>query len=264
MALSMSSDTSSILEIPNTISDVFMEDRISEYNYMDKVAIWKNSQHKNAANFAPTVLLIHPNRSWKIIAEQSFISQLSSKTTIIPFEEYGQYWKDRVATDFDFNTTIDSLLTIKVNLSENQLNKKISFVIKNGQKINKINVIDANNVQIPFSETEIRENEKLIYFTDSKFSYSDFQYDEKNIIKNLQVYPIPSNDIVNFKFSLINDAHISLVIYDELGNSVEEVVYADFELGNHTIKSNKKFAKGMYFYSIKFDNEELRGKLIIK
>ncbi len=264
LSLSMSADTSSILEIPNTISDVFVEERISEENYLNKVEIWKTAQHKYSENYSPTVLLIHPNRSWKIIAEQIFLSKLTEKTTIIPFEEYGFFWKDRVSTDFDFEISDDSTLIIRLKLSEIKLNKQLSFVIKNGRVIKKIKVLDENNKLIPFSESDIRVNEKLIYFSNTSFEYDFFNYDEKLKFSNLEVFPIPSDDFFNFNFKLINDSKVAITIFDELGNKVEEIINSHLELGNHKIKSTKILAKGLYFYSIIFDDQEIKGKVIVK
>ena len=264
LSLSMSADTSSILEIPNTISDVFVEERISEENYLNKVEIWKTAQHKYSENYSPTVLLIHPNRSWKIIAEQIFLSKLTEKTTIIPFEEYGFFWKDRVSTDFDFEISDDSTLIIRLKLSEIKLNKQLSFVIKNGRVIKKIKVLDENNKLIPFSESDIRVNEKLIYFSNTSFEYGFFKYDEKLKFSNLEVFPIPSDDFFNFNFKLINDSKVAITIFDELGNKVEEIINSHLELGNHKIKSTKILAKGLYFYSIIFDDQEIKGKVIVK
>ncbi len=263
LTLSMSSPISSILEIPNTISDVFMENRISEDNYMEKVAVWKSVQERNASNHAPTVLLIHPNRSWKVIAEQSFIRGLSTNTAIIPFEEYGAYWKDRQNTDFDFKQTPDSNLTIKVNLPGNEINKKLSFIVKNGMMLKEIQVVDSNQIALPFIQTKIHENDKLISFSKANYNHTIFTYDETSKLINLQVYPNPSTTNFNFKFSLINDAEISITIFDELGNRVEDTPKKHYELGNYQINNSNKFESGMYFYKLSVDDKLYYGKLIV-
>ncbi len=263
LTLSMTSDTSSILEIPNTISDVFMEDRISEDNYMDKVAIWKSVQLKNSFNHSPTVLLIHPNRLWKIVAEQSLIRGLSANTAIIPFEEYGIYWKDRVSTDFDFDISSDSNMIIQLNITEEKLNKSLSFSLKNGLALKNIQVLDAEGKIIHHSEQKLHDNDKLVYFSEIGFDHSIFTYDETSKLINYSVFPNPSNSIFNFKFSLINDANVSIQLYDELGNVVEEIMNQVIELGNHSISNMKKLNQGMYFYKISVDDQHYFGKVIV-
>jgi peptidoglycan/xylan/chitin deacetylase (PgdA/CDA1 family) len=263
LTLSMSSDTSSILEIPNTISDVFTEDRISEDNYMDKVAIWKSVQSKNSSNHSPTVLLIHPNRLWKIVAEQSLIRGLSENTAIIPFEEYGRYWKDRVSTDFEFEISSDSNMIIHLNITEEKLNKSLSFSLKNGLALKNIQVLDADGKIVEHSELKLHDNDKLVYFSEIGFDHSIFTYDETSKLINYSVFPNPSNSIFNFKFSLINDANVSIQLYDELGNVVEEIMNQGIELGNHSISNMKKLNQGMYFYKISIDDQHYFGKVIV-
>ena len=125
-------------------------------------------------------------------------------------------------------------------------------------------VLDENNKLIPFSESDIRVNEKLIYFSNTSFEYDFFNYDEKLKFSNLEVFPIPSDDFFNFNFKLINDSKVAITIFDELGNKVEEIINSHLELGNHKIKSTKILAKGLYFYSIIFDDQEIKGKVIVK
>ena len=67
---------SSVIEIPMTISDASATFPFSFDSYPSNVARWKNVTLKNVANGAPTVLLIHPNRTYKLTAEQNFFSQL--------------------------------------------------------------------------------------------------------------------------------------------------------------------------------------------
>jgi hypothetical protein len=44
------------------------------------------------------VLLIHPNRGYKLDAEQSFVEQLPSDVAIVSTEAFGQFWKNRLST----------------------------------------------------------------------------------------------------------------------------------------------------------------------
>lgn len=39
---------------------------MKEHNWMEKVNVWASLLKKYSNNFSPVVLLIHPNRDWKI------------------------------------------------------------------------------------------------------------------------------------------------------------------------------------------------------
>jgi len=103
----------------------------------------------------------------------------------------------------------------------------------------------------------------LVYFSGIGFDHSIFTYDETSKLINYSVYPNPSNSIFNFKFSLINDANVSIQLYDELGNVVEEIMNNAIELGNHFISNTKKLNQGMYFYKISVDDQHYYGKVIV-
>lgn len=112
IGLSTNEQVSSLYEIPNTISDVFKNNPISETNYNDKVDTWIDVQHRNAANYSPTIFMLHPNRSWKITAQERLIRNLSENTAIIPFSEYGDFWKDREKCNFWMNESSDSIIQV--------------------------------------------------------------------------------------------------------------------------------------------------------
>lgn len=263
LSMSMNSSKSSVLEIPNTISDVFMEDRISETNYPQKVAIWRNVQHKNNLNYAPSILLIHPNRPWKIIAEQNFIADLAPKTTIIPFEEYGNYWKDRSALDYDYSyDSISNQLTIQLFLNESDLNKKISFKLHNGQELSAIKVLDQQSKSIPFLLDSIESNDWLLYFDTTQFSYQHFTYNETEKLMQLSVYPNPSNSNFNFDFLLINDSKFNLFIYNDLGQLTSSYLSEKKELGKHHLSVDQITSSGLYYYKIQTDDQEYFGKIV--
>lgn len=110
---SFSGPVTDVWEVPMTISDIFRDEPISEDNWPEKVDVWLDAQEKYAANGAPVVLLIHPNREYKIDAEQSFVEQLPSDVAIVSTEAFGQFWKERVATSLE-TTREGQTLTIRL------------------------------------------------------------------------------------------------------------------------------------------------------
>ena len=58
------------------------------------------------------------------------------------------------------------------------------------------------------------------------------------VFLNLQVasYPNPFNPITNLKYELPDDAHVSIIIYDILGNIVNNLVYTNQSSGYKTVQ----------------------------
>lgn len=263
--LSLKSRVSEILEIPNTISDVFMDERISEENYMKKVEIWKEVQAKNAKTNSPTILLIHPNRNWKIIAEQSFVSNLSKNTAIIPFEEYGYYWKDRMETQINFSLQEDSTLRITLNKHKDSINPKLSFIVTNGKDLSKIELKDVYNNTISFQKENFKENDLLLYLSDFNEKYTDFTYEIRNDFRSFSVYPNPTASITNIEFELLEDAYLRFEIYDITGKKIITPYDSHFELGKYKLPLETNALKdGIYYYTMYFNNnQKMKGKILV-
>ena len=71
-----------------------------------------------------------------------------------------------------------------------------------------------------------------------------------------QNYPNPFNPITNLKYELPDDAHVSIIIYDILGNIVNNLVYTNQSSGYKTVQWNginnqgQTVSAGVYLYSI--------------
>ncbi len=96
-------DFNGVLEMPLHISDVISASPINENNWMEKPAIWHSVQGKLQGNYAPAILLIHPNRRWKMQAEQMLVEMTDpARVGLYNFEDYGDFWNARRALDFDY------------------------------------------------------------------------------------------------------------------------------------------------------------------
>jgi len=86
---------------------------------------------------------------------------------------------------------------------------------------------------------------------------------------DLQVYPNPFTESVDFKYQLQANSSVSLIIYDMLGKVVTTLVSADLSTGNYQLNwkgidaSGAKLPGGMYHYSFKTDDTFYTGRLII-
>jgi photosystem II stability/assembly factor-like uncharacterized protein len=81
---------------------------------------------------------------------------------------------------------------------------------------------------------------------------------------NLEIFPNPTSDIFNASFSIERNMHTELLIYDELGRCV----FGDkkhCKKGSNTIECDISFLRtGIYFVSLKLDNDIFITKQIIK
>lgn len=128
---SWSGNLSTVLQIPLHISDVFANNPMKEHNWMEKVNVWASLLKKYSNNFSPVVLLIHPNRDWKMYAEKELVNRMDrTDIGIYNFEAYGDFWNNRRRLDFEYCYIADKgRLLIKANHVE-LLKKGISFAIE--------------------------------------------------------------------------------------------------------------------------------------
>jgi hypothetical protein len=65
-------------------------------------------------------------------------------------------------------------------------------------------------------------------------------------------------------FTIGKESNVSLIIYDILGNKVDDIFEGKMEQGNHEISWNAgKFSSGIYFYTLKTDEVTLTKKMIL-
>lgn len=78
-----------------------------------------------------------------------------------------------------------------------------------------------------------------------------------------QNYPNPFNPLTTVTFGIDRSANVSFTVYDVLGRVVTEEQFY-LSAGNHNIQwdgTNK--ATGVYYYTIRFDNEILKGNMTL-
>ena len=136
-----------ILQMPLHISDVFSSDPMDENNWHEKPDIWLDVMNKLKNNYASSIILIHPNRDWKMFVLKQLIEKMDrNKIGLYNFEDYGDFWVDRQKTsiEYDYNAE-DGTLMIKSNLSAEQ-SKACSFAIDIHQDITITKVVLLNEM----------------------------------------------------------------------------------------------------------------------
>lgn len=94
---------SAVLQMPLHFSDVITGDPMDENNWQNVPAMWRRVMGKLAGNYAPSILLIHPNREWKMLAEKMLVERLDrTDVGLWNLEDYGDFWVARSGLRFAF------------------------------------------------------------------------------------------------------------------------------------------------------------------
>lgn len=98
-----------VLQIPLHISDVINANPMTDSAWNHAPDIWLNVLEKLQRNYAPTVLLIHPNRDWKMFAMRQLVETMDrNKVGLYNFEAYGDFWLAREKMSFDYTYSPDN------------------------------------------------------------------------------------------------------------------------------------------------------------
>lgn len=149
-----------IYEMPMTISDASKTLKLTEETMDIVVSNWVDILKKNNDNHASTVLLIHPNRGWKLDALKSLIEQKPASVIPYEFNAFGDYWLERRDLDFDFTINENNLHIQFVN--DISIGQEQSMVISNGRNLESIEMFNLSGEALAFNSEEWKENDLLI------------------------------------------------------------------------------------------------------
>ena len=77
-------------------------------------------------------------------------------------------------------------------------------------------------------------------------------------------YPNPFNPTTILSFSLINNDHVLLEVYDIKGQNIETLVNSELFAGRHKIKWNgTQYSSGIYFIKLRTENIEMNQKIML-
>lgn len=160
-------DFNGVLEMPLHISDVISSDPMNEKNWVEKPAMWHVVQQKLQGNYAPAILLIHPNRKWKMEAERMLVEITDrTKVGLYNFEDYGDFWNKRRELDFDygFNHT-EGILEIFLQNSDADTLPHICFAVDlNGEdtEVRHVRLFNSTGKRIANGTTKQLTNSRLL------------------------------------------------------------------------------------------------------
>ena len=131
---------------------------------------------------------------------------------------------------------------------------KIGFVAGNGNSNSpkEYSFIDKN----PYGGSSFVYRLKQI---DNDGAYEYYNEVEVDLVPGgyelFQNYPNPFNPSTNIKFSLPEDARVSIKVYDILGSLVDEIVNKEFKAGYHQVEFDaSSYKSGIYFYRLEAEN----------
>ena len=140
---------------------------------------------------------------------------------------------------------------------------KITFVKGHGTSTipNKYSYTDAN-----LSSGNYMYRLKQIDF-DGSYEYSkivEANIDLPSKFELSQNYPNPFNPNTVITYSLPKEGHVTLKIYNALGQQISTLVNGFVEAGNHNIKFNASgFSSGIYYYRLEADGFTAMKKMIL-
>ena len=247
---SFSSQESNILEIPMTISDVFSADPINSGNYPQKVNIWIDATYRYDENHSPVVLLIHPNRNYKLTAQQDYLNQIPENMLIYPFEDYGDYWRKRDSLEFQTELNGNDLT---VTIVDDKLTQEQSFVV-DYTGLDTIMFENQLGNPIEFDWVEWDHGTRLYYQEEIGLGFHE------NITeKEFYVYPNPTNGNVTI-YVPNNQQPYELMMFDLTG----KMVFNQWVSGqqNSLDLAGYNLQNGTYIIVANLENETLRRKIV--
>jgi peptidoglycan/xylan/chitin deacetylase (PgdA/CDA1 family) len=245
-----------VLEIPMTISDVWTPS-MSITNYPQKVAVWTSVTRKNDANNAPTVLLIHPNRTWKVTAEEMYLDSLPETATVITMEEFGEFWQERDTLDF---TSTLSNNTLRIELNTNTPDERLSFVVDNANQLDGVTFFLQNGEEFFPTSTEWANGATLYCAEEMRTT----ALAETETASGITVYPNPASADVYFSIEDAARGNYTLMVYDVFGKTIHAEKMMVPSNGNIQFTWNSEnTVTGCYFYSIEGAGKVYNGKIMV-
>lgn len=146
-----------VLEMPLHTSDVTFPDgvKIDDANYKERADIWLTVANKLRGNYAPCIMLIHPNRKWKMLAEKHFVDNLDrTRTGLYNFIDFGDFWTKR--RTFTYSLSVNSsdgcvLLTVPASALSTAKDLGVVITGKPSLTTDDIRVVDESGNQHSFT-----------------------------------------------------------------------------------------------------------------
>lgn len=121
--------------------------------------------NKLKGNFASSVILIHPNREWKMLAQKILVENMDlADCGLYNFEDYGDFWLAREAFDFDsFIIEAEKKLILRASAADIAANPALAIMVEvPSGDIENITLVDENNKVHPVRIRRLDEGRYLV------------------------------------------------------------------------------------------------------
>jgi peptidoglycan/xylan/chitin deacetylase (PgdA/CDA1 family) len=250
--LDLNGRLTNVLEIPNTISDVFSDDPITENNFPEKVGKWQAGFEKAYNNYNSTVLLIHPTRYYKLYAEQLLLQWLPQDAVVSNISEYGNYWLNRDA--IDIGTTVDGdTLLLQLSKLQDEVDPLFSMVVQNGKDFARIRVVDANGIEIDMEQEVWETTNVILHSSCERPAYNNYSIEEKPVTGNVKVFPNPSTGSDAYlHFELMEEAQADISVFNMAGQQLyKQTDKKKYNLGTYDVSlAGLAAVRGLYIIRV--------------
>ena len=188
--------------------------------------------------------------------------------TLFPITSTTPYYHDiKVINLTSTNTASNSVAGIIVGVPEEPLNN----IILQNVKLSAYKGIQLRNASISVSDTmliNVTSGPRIIYELRSQL-VTGISNNPATVLAGyslLQNYPNPFNPSTTIKFSLSKTMHVTLSIYNSMGQEVSKLISKDMNSGVYTTEWNASgFASGIYFYRIQTGSfVEIKKMILLK
>ena len=134
-----------------------------------------------------------------------------------------------------------------------------------GDSLHIIYINDKDAGGVPQDEGEITVNPVLyLKVQNPLLTGIDEDQSQPNSFALSQNYPNPFNARTNIEFELLENSRVELSVYDITGAKVATLVNGEMEAGVHSVNWNaEKVASGVYYYSLRANDEESARKMTL-
>lgn len=148
-------DLTNVLQMPLHFSDIFSKDKMTEDNWREKPAIWHEIFEKNRGNYMSSIILIHPNREWKMEAQKMLVGMMDlSKSGLYNFQDYGDFWTGRFGFDFDYVYLPESeKIMLRASAADIVRNPALGIMVESSAPVSEVTLVDETGKVYPVRVT---------------------------------------------------------------------------------------------------------------
>lgn len=203
-------DQSKVLTMPLHISDVYNNkegeplnnDTWSTHRAPDE---WESAMQKLRGNYASAILLIHPNREWKMILQQKLIDRLDpAEVGLYNFEGYGDFWISRLNCKYSYSyDQQEEELTIITDVEELKKSKMTFGIEISDRPVKSVSIFSTDGSESYPAKLKKLSDTRILAVPDfggSDMSVGSLNGEDsfRNNSENVSVYDINGRHIASY------------------------------------------------------------------